>query len=76
MRTREEKIQALEMIQAGEISVGDLLPPQFYLIIERSNKPGVYECDNNGKTYSPQEFIKFKEGLRPVDKIWLEKRNY
>jgi hypothetical protein len=74
--TREDKIRMLEMIQSGELTAMDLLGPQVYFFIERSNNPGVYECDNNGKDYSPQEFIKFKEELRPVDKIWLEKRNY
>ena len=73
---REEKIALLEELQRGDRSIEDLLPPTVYFFIERSNEPGVYRCDNNGKAYSPFELEQFKKQLRPCDSVWHELRSY
>jgi hypothetical protein len=74
---REEKLKLLQGIKNGKISIENLQPPQIYMFIERSNKPGVYE--HSGKEYTEKEYQEFCEKIRAKNNgsiIWNEGKSY
>ncbi len=75
--TRKKKIELLQALKDGKISIAILQLPQTYIFIECSDKPGVYKY--NDKEYSEQEYREFCESVRRQNNnsiIWEGEKQY
>ena len=75
--TRIEKINRLQALKQGKLSVSDLQPPQVFIFTERSDEPGVYECD--AKKYNETEYREFCERIEKRNNnsiSWNERKDY
>jgi hypothetical protein len=71
--TRQQKIDLLTGIQAGRIPLASLRPPQMYLFMEDSDRPGIFVNVKTGEEYTEQEYNQFIADVKagePMSRIW------
>jgi hypothetical protein len=70
---RDQKIKLLKNIKAGKVRIASINDPEFYVFIQRSSNPGIYEC--NGKRYTQEEYDSKCEEIKNTNSnniIWNE----
>ena len=75
--SRREKIKVLQAVKEGKLNPANLAPPQVFVFVERSNKPGIYE--HEGKEYTETETREFCKRIKEKNSssiIWNEGRQY